>query len=186
LSFDTQADEYCLQLIVTEIATGEQYSFDELRHCVPHGDLLDFGTRPLEPDDSVFDRAVCPAPPAGFEERWCEINEAPCTAAPESAGCALAGYVCRGEPLPGTMSTGGATGAGGVAGAMTDHEGPTAGDHAAGEAGSNDPPCKPAQHVTACNVSSPRAPGLWVELALLGAALGLLVSRRSQTRRGCP
>lgn len=179
MSFDTQADEYCFDLIVTEITTGEQYTFDELSRCARHGDLPDFGTRPLDPDDSVFDRAVCPAPPAGFEDRWCEVNEAPCTAAPKSAGCALAGYVCRDEPLPGAMTSGGAGGAGGASGVMTDHEVPTAGDDAAGEAGSSDEPSAPAKHVTACSATSRRAPGLWVELALLGAALYLLVSRRS-------
>jgi uncharacterized membrane protein YgcG len=189
---EDQADEYCFDLVVTEIVTGERYTFEELDKCAPHGELPDFAERPLEPTDGDLDRLRCPGPPAGYEQRWCELNDPACAAEPTSAGCELAGHVCRGEPLPepmmttggagGTSGTGGTTGAAGMAGGRED---PFAGSGSGGSGGSgngnvdpDDPQPEPARHVTACSVSSAGAPEPRAWPALLGAALCLLLLRR--------
>jgi hypothetical protein len=117
-SFGTQADEYCFGASITEIATGERHTFDDLATCAAHGELPVLGRRTLEVTDADLDRLRCAAPPEGLEDRWCALNERACPTN-DGAGCQLAGHVCRGEPLPvfvpPVMESGGSAGASGEA-----------------------------------------------------------------------
>jgi hypothetical protein len=99
LQFDEPMQEYCFDVYALNIGSGEVWKYDELpSSCVPHGDLPELG--PAEVFEPSFRREACKVPPTGFEAPWCEQHEAACEAAPSSEGCELAGYVCRGEPLP--------------------------------------------------------------------------------------
>lgn len=208
-SLEMQADAYCFDVTVIEIATGERYTFDEddLQLCAPHGDLRELGTRSLEPSAMELDATVCHAPPEGFEASWCELNEAPCTTDPGRVGCELTGYVCRGEPLPGTVTTGGTggmvnpggaggssgtsggaageSGASGSAGAASNPAAGRGGDGAG--AGSDDENEAPDEGLRAsgcgCRVDSSHAGATWPALALIGWALGLTrIAARSRAR----
>lgn len=195
-TFDTQADAYCFDVSVIEITTGELYTFDELERCVPH-ELRALETREAEPSATDLDPTICPAPPDGFEASWCELNEEPCAAAPSRAGCELAGHVCRGEPLPGTTTTGGtggssgsgtggmssSSGAGGTSGMSSasgsggdDASGPTAGRGDRDEPSPSDD-AEDKELRTAgcgCRVHPPSESSTWLALFLLAAVAGLL------------
>jgi hypothetical protein len=200
-SFDTQADEYCFDISAIEITTGELYTFDELERCVPH-DVRALTMRAAEPSATDLDPTICPAPPDGFEASWCELNEEPCAAEPDRVGCELAGHVCRGEPLPGAVTTGGtggmtsSAGAGGASG-MSGESGsggddgtdPPSGD---GDGDRDEPsPSEPEQAEDqglrsagcGCRVYPARETSAWLALAMLGAAIGRLRSAaRSRSR----
>jgi hypothetical protein len=101
LIFDEQADEYCFEIEATDFSTGELYRYRNLTpSCAEHGSLPDLARHDAELTDDSLDRFLCEVPPPRYEERWCELNEAECLAAPGAQGCERSGYVCRGESLP--------------------------------------------------------------------------------------
>lgn len=123
-----QAEEYCFAIEAIDIVSGMVFTYEDLATCAPHGALGDLGEVPLEPGIAELDRLVCHAPPAQFEEEWCELNEEPCADDAMATACGLYGHVCRDEPLPpdpfsmtggfaGMVAMGGFGGFGGMAGA---------------------------------------------------------------------
>lgn len=170
-----------------EITTGERYTFEELERCAPRGELPEPARITHEVPDSSLDRTVCIVPPAGFEERWCELNEAACIPGQILAGCGYAGYVCRGEPAPGSVNT--AAGAGGGEAGATAVAGASGAAGAAGGSdvgGSNDdePPSQ-AEPVSACACSLERAgsSGSARPLAIAGLLAGVVLLRIKRARR---
>jgi len=158
LRFPREAEEYCYSVTATEIATGELYSFDELIRCVPHGDLPALGSHPVEVADSELDRLICDAPPEGFEERWCTLNEADCDAAGNRPGCLYVGHVCRGEALPPEPPMP-VFASGGVGGATAGASGEALSGGAGGRAGYVEPsrPVVIRERAASCNVERPNA-----------------------------
>jgi hypothetical protein len=94
--FREQAGEYCFAVSAIELPTLRELTYDEPSTCAAHGDLEALGPKPLEPSTAELSRVLCPAPPAGFEDAWCDANE-DCSA--EEASCGLYPHFCEGEPL---------------------------------------------------------------------------------------
>jgi hypothetical protein len=177
LFFTELADEYCFDVEAFEITTGERYTFEELDRCAPHGDLPAPAVIRHEVPDYVLYRGACSPPPAGFEERWCALNEAACLANPAEAGCTIAGQVCRGEPAPSAGAGGSGGGEAGAAGMSN-----AAGDGGAGAA--DERPTQP-KHVTACacSIERARSSGSPGQLAIAGLLAGVVLLRVKRARR---
>lgn len=106
-SFVEQSDRYCVTYRAMSVATGEEHVVER---CAEHGELPLVELVEIEVPDEKLERAVCPGPPAGFEQRWCTINSA-CDALSDAAAieadhCNLYGAACRNECLPGGIALG--------------------------------------------------------------------------------
>jgi hypothetical protein len=180
LHFTEQADEYCFDLEAFEITTGERYTFEELDRCAPHGELPAPARMSHDVPDSALDRTVCTVPPGGYEERWCELNEAECVPGQILAGCGYVGELCRGEPAP----AGGSSGAGAGGAASTAGEAGAAGSPGDGD-GEDDEPQMQATHVTACacNIERARSASPASLLAMAGLIAGVMLRRLRRARR---
>lgn len=102
-AFREQQASYCFAVTAIELATLDEYAYDDVDLCAEHGSLGDVGSSPEEPTDAALDRSVCAAPPVGFEDRWCELNEA-CTEDDDEVegidDCFLYEHICEGAELP--------------------------------------------------------------------------------------
>lgn len=207
LSFSVQAEEYCFEIDVMNITTQEVTTLADLAgNCAPHGELDELGTTTIEPDASSLGHLACNAPPDGYEETWCDLNEGACAEAPNAQGCQVYGHTCRGEPLPvvhgsfggmfvagsgavggaGVGVVGGASGASGIGGS-----GARSGDGGRSGSGDKDPPMDEEEEEPAedgdsdgCSVSAARASdashagAAWL---LVMAAAALRLRKRSRS-----
>lgn len=106
-----QADEYCFEVAAIELPTLRELAYDDVDTCAEHGTLADLGPSPVEPSAFELSRAICHAPPIGYEEPWCEVNE-DCEEGDSTSGCRLYPHVCEGEALPAWGAEGDASAAG--------------------------------------------------------------------------
>lgn len=188
----TQAEEYCFELQAIEILTGMVFTYEDIEHCAPHGELADLGVIEIEPGSAELDRLVCHAPPDKYQDQWCDLNEDPCADDDMATACGLYGFVCEGEPLPPDPFSGfggfGDTGGTGATSGDAGGEGGIAGmSEQAGEGGDDDSSGSGSD----CSVRRVRAAddaaGGMVALTALGLALlarRRVVSRRTRVYRG--
>jgi len=196
--FTEQAEEYCFGIEAVDITTGTVHAYPEVELCAPHGGLPSLVERDAVVTDDALSRYSCMVPPAGFEERWCEINDQCITLwlMPElvaSNNCQLYFDTCPDAEMPVpsagtggmTMDAGGGAGAGG-GGRRDAGFAPWfgQGDAAAEDDDAGDDDAKAAvSHGSGCAVSRPTGAVAVSSVACTAwAALGLLVVRRRKRR----
>lgn len=209
LTFREQAAEYCFEVFVIDLTTGEVHGYaDELWQCQPHGDVGPIGPEVLEIPDAFFDRTDCPMPPYPWSERWCELNQSGCEGLSSSdideAGCRYYDHACHAGPNPdlpatvegGSMSTPPVSG--GTGGASSPDSGtieaPEPAGGSAGNGGSGGaagmqsgsdevPDAAPAPRSSAsgCGCAAARASGASPALGALAILLALIALRRRRS-----
>ena len=77
VSFHEPADQYCVQARAMNVATRAVHRYTELAFCASfEGESI--GERTVQPDPSALALPGCLAPPAGYEDLWCEVNADAC------------------------------------------------------------------------------------------------------------
>lgn len=96
------SDEYCYEVAAIDLVTGVIHSYPDLSaRCAPHGDLAPIETSVKELADAALTSPVCPMPPDGFADRWCELNAEACEVAVPPRHCHFYPFTCQNEPYPG-------------------------------------------------------------------------------------
>jgi hypothetical protein len=96
------SDEYCYEVAAIDLVTGVIHPYPDLSaRCAPHGDLAPIESTVKQLADDALRSPICPMPPDGFAERWCELNAEACEVAAPPRHCHFYPFTCQNQPYPG-------------------------------------------------------------------------------------